>query len=258
MARGAGPWAQQLAERLRSTPLADGTDELAGVFVATSLHRTGRCSVAADPLGIGLVYWGEGRDVTVISSRAALAASLLAAEAASQPKRDTAGVGWLTYGVHAMGRQTGFDQITVIPEDTVVDIDPAGGARLLAPPPRRGGSTRSVRRGRSRCSRTPAARWSPRSGWRPPRPGTTISAGLTGGKDSRVILALLLAEGLADSVEFQTIGDDDLPDVLVAKQIAASFGLRHVVNPDPRGVVGVASAGRRRRARRRTHGRLLP
>ena len=58
-----------------------------------------------------------------------------------------------------------------------------------------------------------------------------MRAGLTGGKDSRLMLALLLADGLAGEVEFETLGQTDLPDVVVARQIAESFGLRHVGQP---------------------------
>ena len=60
---------------------------------------------------------------------------------------------------------------------------------------------------------------------------TKLCAGLTGGKDTRLILAILLAEGLASEVEFQTFGQPDLPDVVVAQQVAEVFGLRHVLNP---------------------------
>ena len=55
--------------------------------------------------------------------------------------------------------------------------------------------------------------------------------GLTGGKDSRLVLALLLADGCASDLEYQTIGGDDLPDVVAARQLAHTFGLRHVTNP---------------------------
>ena len=60
---------------------------------------------------------------------------------------------------------------------------------------------------------------------------TKLCTGLTGGKDTRLILAILLAEGLASEVEFQTFGQPDLPDVVVAQQIAEAFGLHHVLNP---------------------------
>ena len=89
--RRADPWAEQLAELLRSTPLRAGADDLAGVFVALSLRRRGPSSVAADPLGIGLTYWGHGREFVAISSRASLAAAVLAAESSAAPIRGRGG-----------------------------------------------------------------------------------------------------------------------------------------------------------------------
>jgi hypothetical protein len=229
---GTGPWARQLADYLRATPLDGGTDDLAGIYVAASLRAHGRGTIAADPLGIGLVYWGHGRDLIVISSRAALAARLLAAQHATHPKRDPIGAGWIAYAPRAMGLQTGFTDVSVVPQGALVDIDPAGGARVRnpSPPPWRiplGDATspedtlEDARREMTAFTRVALA-----------LPGRAPRAGLTGGKDSRLILALLIADGSAADVEFQTYGEDDLPDVVVARQIAESLGLHHVVKPD--------------------------
>jgi hypothetical protein len=229
--RGGDPWAQQLAEHLRSTPLTDGTDDLAGIYIAVSLHRRGGGSVAADPLGVGLVYWGQGREIAVISSRASLAASLLAAEDGTVPRRDAIGAGWLAYSIYGMGLQTGFERISLVPEGAVVDIDPAGGIRLLSPPrppwypPPEGTTSPEAMLEEARGEMTTAIRMALAA------PEGTKCVGLTGGRDTRLILALLLADGLAGEFEFQTVGQADLPDVIVAKHLAESFGLRHVVNP---------------------------
>lgn len=228
--RGTRPWAEQLAERLRVTPLIEESDDLAGVYVAASLHRRGRCSVAADPLGIGLIYWGQGQDVSVISSRAALAAGLLVADRGGEPKRDALGAGWLAFGIHAMGRQTGFEQVSVVSQGARLEIDPGEAVRVLPPAHRPWHfdpkSTPSPKEALAEARLEIAV--AIRMAHSLPAP---TCAGLTGGKDSRLVLALVLADGLADDVEFQTAGRRDLPDVVVASQIAESFGLRHVVNP---------------------------
>lgn len=52
-----------------------------------------------------------------------------------------------------------------------------------------------------------------------------IRSGLTGGKDSRLIAALLKASG-AD-FEAYTSGLDDHPDVIVAKRVARTLGIQH-------------------------------
>ncbi len=63
------------------------------------------------------------------------------------------------------------------------------------------------------------------------RTGLPFSAHLTGGKDSRTILALLFATGSIDRVrEILTVGSEENGDVIVAREIAASLGLKnHVV-----------------------------
>ena len=58
-------------------------------------------------------------------------------------------------------------------------------------------------------------------------------AELTGGKDTRLILAILLGEGLAEQFEYRTWGDPDLPDVVVAQDLTQMYGLRHEVGHEP-------------------------
>ena len=53
------------------------------------------------------------------------------------------------------------------------------------------------------------------------------SVDLTGGKDSRLVLAQLLRSGLAHRVRYQTVGPPDLADVQIAEALARQFGLRH-------------------------------
>jgi hypothetical protein len=228
--RGTAPWATELAGRLRSTPLAAPGDDLAGIFVAASLSARGRSVVASDPLGVGLNYWGEGRDFVVISTRAALAARLLGAEHPDGSRRDAFGVGWLAYGDLHVGLRTGFARVSVVPEDAHVEIDPATGPRLVS-------------RSRSAWRPTPSSAApeatledalgemaiAVRMGFA--LPGAARTADLTGGKDSRLVLALLVANGSASEVEFGTLGADDLPDVVVAREIARALGLHHVSNP---------------------------
>jgi hypothetical protein len=52
-----------------------------------------------------------------------------------------------------------------------------------------------------------------------------ILADLTGGKDSRVILAAMLSAGVADQFRFSTAGPPDLADVRIADQLVDMFGL---------------------------------
>jgi len=57
-----------------------------------------------------------------------------------------------------------------------------------------------------------------------------IPLALTGGKDSRLILALALQAGLRDKLRLFTNGIEDHPDVIVAKQLANHLKLPHTTN----------------------------
>lgn len=57
-----------------------------------------------------------------------------------------------------------------------------------------------------------------------------IPLALTGGKDSRLILALALQAGLRDKLRLFTNGIEEHPDVIVAKQLAEHVHLPHATN----------------------------
>ena len=66
--------------------------------------------------------------------------------------------------------------------------------------------------------------------------GSAVSAqlplrcALTGGRDTRVMLALLRACG-ADHAEYYTVGPESAPDVKVARELASTLGLSHKIWP---------------------------
>lgn len=57
--------------------------------------------------------------------------------------------------------------------------------------------------------------------------GAALRSGLTSGRDTRVLLALLRATGVAEEVDFYTSGSDADLDVRVARQLARRFALSH-------------------------------
>jgi hypothetical protein len=229
---GTASVASALAHHLERQPLVGSADALAGVYVVASLARHGPSAVAADRLGVAPLHWGQSPDVAVLSTRAAVAAALLAAAQGTSPQRDVFTTGWLAYAGQMMGARTAYEQISLVPEGSVVEIEQTGAIQLhrSSRPPWRLhaqelASDPHAALDEVRAEMTTAIRTALRS------PGTEGCVGLTGGKDSRLILALLLADGSAADFEYQTRGDDDLPDVVVARQLAESFGLQHVINP---------------------------
>jgi hypothetical protein len=229
---GTGGFAEQLAEFTGSSKPTDAAD-LGGVFVAVRLDRRGAGQVFTNPLGIGVAYHAGGEEIVVVSTRAALAAHLLAAAEPNGAARDALGVGWLAYCTHAMGASTGFTRVEALPPGARVCIEGAGGGADVVLPERSvwrpgdaQGATTEELVAEAETEMEVAVRMALRA------PAATRCADLTGGKDSRLLLAVLLSTGVAQDVEFQTLGDDDLPDVVIARRLAAQLGLRHRTNPD--------------------------
>ncbi len=234
--RGEHSWAAGLAEHFRAHPPSEGTDELLGLFTAVSLAADGQGTVATDPLGLGLVYRAESPSMTVLASRASLVARLVTAETNVRPRRDALGAFWLAYSVHPMGLRTGYEGVEVLPPGAVVRIDPATGARLDEPArrPWRFASTpdcdphdfiEQVQSDIATSIRAACA-----------MPVANHIIDITGGKDSRLVLAVTLGEKLERAFTCRTSGAPDLPDVVAARHIAAAFDLPHGVNVvDPRG-----------------------
>lgn len=128
------PVVSQLARRLQAEPLMTSADALAGVYIVASLARQGWSALAADPLGLGLLYWGCNKDVVVLSTRASIAASILAEATGSTPRRDAFGAGWLAYAGYPVGARTGFEGVSLVPAGATVEIDPGGNVEARHPP----------------------------------------------------------------------------------------------------------------------------
>jgi hypothetical protein len=228
-------WAAQLAEHLSAHPPDQGTDRLLGVFTAIVLDRNGPSVVAPDPLGVSLIHRAEEERFSVLSSRASLAARLLTAHRTDPPPRDAIGACWLAYSPYPVGLRTGFEGVEVLPTGAWAEIAPERGMSVREPStapwyaPEYAHGNRGAMIDMLRADVTCSVRAALAI------PDRAHLANLTGGKDSRLVLAVMLDEGVAHEFEFRTWGRPDLADVVVAKQIAERFGLRHAVNArDPR------------------------
>ena len=149
-------------------------------------------------------------------------------------ERDPYGVGWLTFCDNLVGDQTGFVNTVVLPVGASVDIHPNWGSRvhLASSSPWVGDFTQGlsdddliglVHDDLARSMRSVSLLRTP-----------ALKADITGGKDSRLILALMVEAGLTDKFTFQTIGASHSPDAIVGKEIAAEFSLAHeAIEPVP-------------------------
>jgi hypothetical protein len=198
------------------------------VFTALSFDRNGEGAIVTDPLGLRFVYYGENDDLVVVSSQAPLVARALSG-AGEEPTRDVVGTCSLAYSRYRIGDSTGYQGVHLLPPGVSMVVGSDGQPVL------------------ERC---PAPWMPPEAMLELPRdqlvdwaraeiaeslrsflnlPGTRHVVDLSGGKDSRLILAMLLSEGLADSLRFRTTGPPDLVDVRVAAELAEMLGLEHSV-----------------------------
>jgi hypothetical protein len=216
-------WAEQLANRGRG--VADMGDELRGIFTVVSLDRDGLGEVVSDPLGFSFTYLGEDTDLLVVGSRAELVARALAGPACRRPPLDPVGVCGLAYSGYRIGNRTGYEGVRTLEAGDVVQIRGLQSSGVVS----------------SRLPWMPDTDAGAVDGSEPldvilseiiDIASTTLSlpaerhlADLTGGKDSRLLLAALLHAGIADRFVFRTDGSDELADVKIARGLADTMGL---------------------------------
>lgn len=227
-------WASQLSSRLESFDVDRDIEELTGVFTLLHLGADGSGWATGDPLGLGHVYEGGSRDVTVVSNRAAIVADLVGATG-----RDLESSGLLALTGSMHGRRTGFQDVRALPQGTVLHIDQRGAVRphTWATHPWSTDDVLSLEEAVDVAHDRLRRRVRLLAGTAAHR----ASCELTGGKDSRLVLGLLLDEGLAYDLTFRTWGAPGTPDVVAARQLADHFGLDLHADDDPR-----APAARRR------------
>jgi hypothetical protein len=222
-------WANQLAYHWRSHPVVDEKQVLGGIYSAVSITRNGTGRIVSDPLSIAMIYRAENDDVVVYSTSARLAARVSAYP--DEPQRDPWGIAWLPFLGWMIGDRTGYVSTRVLPLGVHVEVAPAYGSRVRftnATPwasdvPSREAELIDLVHGDLSAS--------VRSVSQIPAPNRV--ANITGGKDSRLVLALMLQEGVAEKFEFNTSGYEHSPDPLVAHQISERFRLTHTA-PVPR------------------------
>jgi hypothetical protein len=209
-------------------------ESLRGVFSAVSIGSAGGGCIVSDPLGIGVVYAAETPDFTAFSNRAPVAARVIT-QPDHDPARDPIGVGWLMHCGYIIGDATGFEGVRAIPAGGWVELHQARGASI------REGSDAPWRFGEADRAAdvdqlVEQLQEDIGSALRAmvDLPAPHHQADITGGKDSRLILALLMGEGLADRLQYQTFGAPSLPDVVIGTDVANRFGLKHqAVTPGP-------------------------
>ncbi|WP_294389728.1 hypothetical protein [uncultured Sphingomonas sp.] len=205
---------------LLDRPGATLPNDIAGEYAIARIHRCGTVELFGDPAGLHQVFRDEdGR--LVAANRAAFVAILAARE---EPGREAAL--WLTAMGYRAGEATGWAGVTQLRQGRRLTLIPdraAGCEAASSPllPPRRGFDPALLDHGIAQAKA--AIRIATGDG--------PVDLPITGGKDSRVVLALALAAGLGDRLTLFTRGYPDHPDVVAGQRIAAAAGLPHRREP---------------------------
>jgi hypothetical protein len=220
-----GRWASEVARAATGTSLRDLCEQLRGVFALARASRDGRVEVIADPVGLRCVYYGETDDAVAVASKASLVAAALGSPDRPAP-RDLPNACWLAFTTYRIGTATGYEGVSVLPPGSALTIDRGG---VLTVDRARPWDPGDGLRTRSHDELVDLARDEIADGLRATLelPVDRRVFRLTGGKDSRLLLAVALWSGVAKEFDYETIGPPTLPDVQVARELADVFDLRH-------------------------------
>lgn len=202
--------AAELLERWDGLP-----GRLDGIFSALRIdlaRDTVEC--LTDPLGLARVFVHAGEDCVLLSNSAE---AIRLHAGLSTP--DPVGVSTLLTLGYVASERTLLDGVVPLDGGALHAVTPAGttarpyftpSGALGARPPHDVLADRVLV-----CARAAA------------ESGAPLRSGLTSGRDTRVLLALLRAAGAAEAVDFYTSGGPEDLDVRRAAELAERFGLRH-------------------------------
>lgn len=222
-----GPsWAQQLADYFRRTDIPESSEDLYGIYTALSIPVDGAGFIVSDRFSLGILYIAETPDALIVSTRSSLAARAVTPPGV-QPARDVFGVGWLPATTQTRTLDTGYVDVKAIPPMAHVRLDPANGARIVAHDrwywefPNQEEIPHTIE------ALIPMLEADLRKEMRAlvELPASMRQIRLSGGKDSRLLVALTLLEGIADQFEFMTFGLPGSGETEVSEMVATRFGL---------------------------------
>jgi hypothetical protein len=216
-------WATLLASATRPFTV-DELDGLTGEFSGVVLAPDGRGVAVTDAFANRALYVCRMSSYSVIGSNPALVAATIHGSWDAAPL-DPVGVCGLAYTKHRIGERTGFEGVHSVPIGSYLEIGSNGVVSLPRRPPwspgvELDGSSRDALVDHAQASledEVVAASEIDAS----PR-----LVGLTGGKDSRLVLALAMTAGVKDRFLYRTDGPPTILDVEIAREIAALADVR--------------------------------
>ena len=228
-AHGTGrSWADQLRGYLGDSPdLPASRETLFGHFTIVSLPTRSTGWVMPDWASVDQLFTAETEYGDAISNRAGLCARAAQSGSNDTPERSLTAAGWIIGEGWPLDQESSYWDAERPRAGSMVKIESGQGARVLEP------------------------RWSPLYPLEPEDPAPTYAElldeaeedlrgtiraianlpveervlSLSGGKDSRTLLAVILGEGVKDRFQFVTRGSPERADPIVANMLAERFGL---------------------------------
>lgn len=190
---------------------------LGGEYAVVRLLACGTLLAFGDPAGLHQIFRHRDRP-GIVSSRAGIVAAL----ANEGPRADPA-IPAIGYRI---GTATGWHGVVQLAQGRTLVVPPAGGtAQRLAPSPVAAGprGLSPVLLDEGIAEAVAAIRLAAARG--------PLPLGITGGKDSRAVLALALAAGVGERLDLFTRGPEGHPDVAAGRRLAEAAGLPHRREP---------------------------
>ena len=199
-----------------------------GHFSEIDLDFAGVGLIQQDPCGLHPLYTGTAQGITLIANRPHLIAAVLESLQGERLPRDARFAAWLALSGYPISDRTGYEQVNCVPFGTSVQIRRGFRVRFSSPHPpwsarETAGEFRSADTMIDRIENELIANLR----------GAITALGhrprlqLTGGRDSRLMLALALRGGLLQDVEIVTLGQPDSPDAAVARELTRRLGMGH-------------------------------
>ena len=202
-------------------------------FVDIDIDGTGQGTVRQDEFGLAPLYVAARDALSFVSNRPDLIALAQHGVLGRWPERDRAFSALLAFKGFPMGDRTGYADVRCVPFLAHVRISGAS-ARLVDPPSPPWAPSRpaaDLARAVDELEASAAAQLrqvvdcTTRDGGRP-------RLELTGGRDSRLVLALATRSGTIDGFDVVTY-TGDAQDLRVARQVARCANARHLIEDRP-------------------------
>ena len=204
-----------------------------GHFVAIDINSLGQGSITQDDFGLAPLYVATRGGFSFAANRPELIASAWHRMTGGQPERDLVFGALLALKGIPMGDRTGYAGICCVPFLAFLSVTPAGirTVHRSEPPWLPGEGTRvksepAMQAAVDEVEAILTADMRHAVSGQPTRVGRPALQ-LTGGRDSRLAVALALRSGVIDDVDVVTHGDKRTPDARIARQVAQAANARH-------------------------------